>query len=105
VTYVMVSKCISVFASVGHVRCKPRHYANGSRTKVMEIVKGVDDALHIATVAVIDGITIERLVTHSSNFVVCWIAIAEPVGHDEVNKIRRRYPLRIGSSVSGSFRF
>ena len=57
-------------------------------SRVLEIGCGSGGyALQVAAMTIEDGVAVERLIAHTCNMIVARIAIAETVGHQEVNKI------------------
>jgi hypothetical protein len=44
-------------------------------------------------------------IAHICNYIVCWIAVAEPVGHQQIHKILLRNALCISRAVAGPARF
>jgi hypothetical protein len=70
--------------------------------QVIQVIQVVDYALQIATVAVINLCAVQRLIAQAGNAVVRGVAITEPVGDEQVNKIFGRNTLRKGGTPPGS---
>ena len=68
----MIGKCIAMFGAVGHIIFNYRRHPQCSYTKALQIIKVIDNTLHIAAMTEKNGIAVQRLISHAGYMVVAF---------------------------------